>query len=163
MNALQLPALQKYAQARLPRYTSYPPSPQFSSAIGADTYADWLWRLPTQSPISLYLHVPFCRSMCWYCGCHTTITAKDQPIVDYVGLLRREIGLVAKHAPRRLAVEKVHFGGGTPTIVEPRDFIALVDLLRERFAFTDTAEIAVEIHPRTLTIETAGALGAAGV
>jgi len=163
MNALQLPALQKYAQARLPRYTSYPPSPQFSSAIGADTYADWLWRLPTQSPISLYLHVPFCRSMCWYCGCHTTITAKDQPIVDYLAVLRGEIDMVARLVPQPLPVEKVHFGGGTPTIVSAADFIALTDLLRDRFSFAESAEIAVEIDPRTLTIEMASALGAAGV
>jgi len=155
--------LQKYGEARLPRYTSYPPSPEFSPSVGFNTYAGWLSHLPRDVPASLYLHVPFCRSMCWYCGCHTTITAKDQPIVDYLALLHSEIDMVAARVPQPLPVDKVHFGGGTPTIVAPADFVALVDFLRSRFGFTAAAEIAVEIDPRTLTIEMAGALGGAGV
>lgn len=155
--------LQKYGEARLPRYTSYPTAPHFSSEIGPTVYADWLTSLPVHEPVSLYLHIPFCRAMCWYCGCHTTITAKDQPIVDYLGVLRTEIDAVAAKTPQPLPVEKVHFGGGTPTIVEPADFIALVDLLRERFDFTPAAELAVEIDPRTLTVEMVGALAGAGI
>jgi len=155
--------LERYGEARLPRYTSYPTAPRFSAAVGPDTHDGWLRGLPSGEPVSLYLHVPFCRSMCWYCGCHTTITAKDQPIVDYLALLRREVGLVAARPSGPLPVEKVHFGGGTPTIVEPADFVALAGLLRDRFAFTETSEIAVEIDPRTLTAEMAAALGEAGV
>ena len=155
--------LKKYGEARLPRYTSYPPSPQFSPSVGLDTYRSWLSRLPPEAPASLYLHVPFCRSMCWYCGCHTTITARDQPIGEYLELLRAEIAMVAELAPQPLKVDRVHFGGGTPTIVAPADFLALSDFLRRHFEFTDSAEIAVEIDPRTLTIEMAGALGGAGV
>lgn len=155
--------LHKYGVARLPRYTSYPTAPHFSPEINADTYDDWLSGLPAHEPVSLYLHVPFCRSMCWYCGCHTTITAKDQPIVDYLALLRTEIEVVAATVPQPLAVEKVHFGGGTPTIVEPQDFVALAGLLNERFDFTATAETAVEIDPRTLAPAMAEALGQAGV
>jgi len=154
--------LQKYGEARVPRYTSYPPSPEFSPSVGLDAYAGWLSHLPRDVPASLYVHIPFCRSMCWYCGCHTTITARDQPIADYLDLLHREIGMVAAQAPQSLQVDKVHFGGGTPTIVAPADFVALTDLLRDRFAFTGTAEIAIEIDPRTLTIEMAGAIGGAG-
>ena len=155
--------LQKYGEARLPRYTSYPTAPRFSSAIGPVAYADWLAGLPHDEPVSLYLHLPFCRSMCWYCGCHTTITGRDQPITDYLGVLREEIGLVSACAPERLAVEKVHFGGGTPTIVKPEEFVALSGLLRERFDFTGSAEMAVEIDPRTLTAGMAAALAGAGV
>lgn len=155
--------LRKYGEARLPRYTSYPTAPWFSPVVGPYTYSRWLASLPQGEPVSLYLHIPFCRSMCWYCGCHTTIVSKDQPIVDYLRLLRDEIGLVAEQPAQPLHVEKIHFGGGTPTIVEPADFIALVDLLRDRFDFTKTAEMAVEIDPRTLSIEMAGALGGAGV
>jgi oxygen-independent coproporphyrinogen-3 oxidase len=155
--------VQKYGEARLPRYTSYPTAPHFSPEIGPAIYADWLASLPGDEPVSLYLHIPFCRAMCWYCGCHTTITVKDQPIIDYLGMLRAEIDTVAAKIPHPLPVEKVHFGGGTPTIVEPADFIALVDLMRERFDFTPTAELAVEIDPRTLTIEMAGALAGAGI
>ncbi|KQZ99952.1 coproporphyrinogen III oxidase [Mesorhizobium sp. Root157] len=155
--------LQKYGEARLPRYTSYPTAPHFSPEIGPAIYADWLASLPGDEPVSLYLHIPFCRAMCWYCGCHTTITVRDQPIVDYLGMLRAEIDTVAAKISHPLPVEKVHFGGGTPTIVEPADFIALVDLLRGRFDFTPGAELAVEIDPRTLTSEMAAALGSAGI
>lgn len=160
---MQLSVLQNYGEARLPRYTSYPPSPEFSPAVGFEIYGEWLSRLPRDTPSSLYLHVPFCRSMCWYCGCHTTITAKDQPVVEYLDLLRREIDMVATQVHQPLRVEHVHFGGGTPTIVAPMDFVALTDLLRDRFGFSAAAEIAIEIDPRTLSIEMAGALGGAGV
>jgi oxygen-independent coproporphyrinogen-3 oxidase len=160
---VKLSVLQKYGEARLPRYTSYPPSPEFSPSVDVDTYANWLSHLPRGAPASLYLHIPFCRSMCWYCGCHTTVTAKDQPIVEYLNLLRNEIHMVAAQAAQPLHVDRVHFGGGTPTIVTPADFVALTDLLRDRFVLAETAEIAVEIDPRTLTIEMAGALGGAGV
>ena len=81
---MQPSVLQRYGEARLPRYTSYPPSPEFSPTVGSETYGDWLSRLPPDALASLYLHVPFCRSMCWYCGCHTTITAKDQPVIEYL-------------------------------------------------------------------------------
>ncbi|QFU14829.1 oxygen-independent coproporphyrinogen III oxidase [Microvirga thermotolerans] len=153
----------RYGEERLPRYTSYPTAPHFSDAIGPDAYADWLASLDGETSASLYLHVPFCRSMCWYCGCHTTITRRDDPIVDYVAVLRREIDLVAERIPARLPVRHVHFGGGTPTIMEPSELLGLVALLRGRFDLDGAAEIAVEIDPRTLTRAMTGALGAAGV
>ena len=109
----------RYGEERLPRYTSYPTAPQFSNAIGHEAYGDWLASLAVGTSASLYLHVPFCRSMCWYCGCHTTITQRDAPIVDYLEVLRREIGLVAERLTGPLPVRHVHFGGGTPTIMEP--------------------------------------------
>jgi len=153
----------KYGEARLPRYTSYPTAPRFSPAIDVGTYRDWLAATPLDRPASLYLHIPFCRSMCWYCGCHTTITQRDQPILDYLDMLRQEIGLVAARTKAPLNIDHVHFGGGTPTIMQPEEMLALVRLLRERFDFADTAEIAVEIDPRTLEQEMATALGEAGV
>ncbi|AWI56623.1 oxygen-independent coproporphyrinogen III oxidase [Sinorhizobium fredii] len=153
----------KYGEARLPRYTSYPTAPRFSPAIDVGTYGDWLAATPLDKPASLYLHIPFCRSMCWYCGCHTTITQRDQPILDYLDMLRREIGLVAARTKAPLKIDHVHFGGGTPTIMRPEEMLALVRLLRERFDVADTAEIAVEIDPRTLEQEMATALGEAGV
>lgn len=160
---MQSTILRKYGEARLPRYTSYPTAPRFSPAIDADIYEGWLRKLPAGDPASLYLHIPFCRAMCWYCGCHTTITRQDEPILDYLAVLRKEIRMVAELTPQRLCVSDVHFGGGTPTIIEPAEFLALMDLLRNHFDFTDTAAIAVEIDPRTLTAEMVEALGAAGV
>ena len=82
----------KYGDARLPRYTSYRTAPKFSNEIGATDYSGWIKGIGTGTT-SLYLHIPFCRSMCWYCGCHTTITAKDQPILDYLDILKREIAV----------------------------------------------------------------------
>lgn len=154
---------ERYGEERLPRYTSYPTAPQFSDAIGHETYADWLASLPSDATASLYLHVPFCRSMCWYCGCHTTITQRDAPIVDYLAVLRREIDLVADRLSSPLPVRHVHFGGGTPTIMEPSEFLGLVELMRQRFVLDGSAEIAVEIDPRTLTRTMTAALGEAGV
>ncbi len=153
----------RYGEERLPRYTSYPTAPQFSAAIGHEAYGQWLASLPAEATASLYLHVPFCRSMCWYCGCHTTITQRDAPIIDYLAVLRREIELVADRLTTPLAVRHVHFGGGTPTIMEPSEFLGLVTLMRRRFMLDASTEIAVEIDPRTLTRAMTAALGAAGV
>lgn len=154
---------ERYGEERLPRYTSYPTAPQFSGAITSETYAEWLASLPRGTSASLYLHIPFCRSMCWYCGCHTTITQRNAPIVDYLTSLRSEIGLVAQKLSAPLSVRHVHFGGGTPTIMEPDEFRALMDLMRDGFGFSTHAEIAVEIDPRTLTGEMISSLGESGV
>jgi len=153
----------RYGEERLPRYTSYPTAPQFSDAVGPETYGDWLSSLASGTTASLYLHVPFCRSMCWYCGCHTTITQLDAPIIDYVAALRREIELVAERLTSPLSVRHVHFGGGTPTIMEPTDLMGLVALMRQKFSFDAGTEIAIEIDPRTLTEAMIGALSQAGV
>ena len=153
----------RYGEERLPRYTSYPTAPQFSGAVGHEAYGQWLSELAPEATASLYLHVPFCRSMCWYCGCHTTITQRDAPILDYLAVLRREIGLVADRIAKPIDVRHVHFGGGTPTIMEPAEFAGLMDLLRQRFSLGEGAEVAIEIDPRTLTRAMTAALGAAGV
>lgn len=155
--------LRAYGEARLPRYTSYPTAPLFSPAIDETAYARWLSELAADAPVSLYLHVPFCRSMCWYCGCHTAITARNQPIVDYLESLRREIEIVTSRMHSRPQVQHVHFGGGTPTIMQAPDFRALMRLLRDRFDMAEHAELAVEIDPRTLTREMLEALGASGI
>ncbi|APG90627.1 oxygen-independent coproporphyrinogen III oxidase [Sinorhizobium americanum] len=153
----------KYGEARLPRYTSYPTAPRFSPAVDADTYGGWLDAAPLDKPASLYLHIPFCRSMCWYCGCHTTITQRDRPILDYLDMLREEVRLVSARTRAPLTIDHVHFGGGTPTIMRPEEFLRLTALLREHSDFANTAEIAVEIDPRTLEPDMAKALGEAGV
>lgn len=152
-----------YRDERLPRYTSYPTAPHFSGAVDAKTYAGWLRKLPAKTTTSLYLHVPFCRSMCWYCGCHTTVALRNGPIVDYLAALRGEIALVAERLTAPLDVRHVHFGGGTPTILDPQDFIALVALLRQHFVLDPEAEIAVEIDPRRLEPGMIAALADAGV
>ncbi len=160
---MQASILKKYCDARLPWYTVYPTVPEFSPAVGAQDCEKLLRRLPADDSVSLYLHIPFCRSICWYCGFPTAITRRVAPILNYLSVLREEIRLVAEQAPQALPVSDVHFGGGTPTVIEPAEFLAPMELLRRRFAFRKTAAIAVEIDPRTFTVEMAEALGAAGV
>jgi len=155
--------IEKYGDARLPRYTSYPTAPNFSPEFDALDYPSWLRALPEGQPTSLYIHIPFCRSMCWYCGCHTTITERDRPILDYVETLHREIELLASARADSFSVGEIHFGGGTPTIIKPEEFIALMDAFRNRLGFAPVVNAAVEIDPRTLTGEMAAALGQSGV
>src|SRR5581483_3449466 len=106
-------------EERLPRYTSYPTAPHFSETISRESYHAWLASAPKDAGCSLYAHIPFCRSMCWYCGCHTKITQHDAPIAGYLALLAREIDLVADRLKQPLPVRHLHFGGGTPTIMAP--------------------------------------------
>lgn len=160
---MQSTLLRAYGEARLPRYTSYPTAPLFSAAVDEHVYAGWLSALSPREPISLYLHVPFCRSMCWYCGCNTTISARDEPITNYLNALRQEIEMVASRIGRRQRVKYVHFGGGTPTIMKPAQFIALVHLLRDQFDIVDDAELAIEIDPRTITREMLAAMRGSGI
>lgn len=154
---------QAYGQDRLPRYTSYPTAPHFSPAIGEADYRKWLKSLSPAQPASIYLHVPFCRSMCWYCGCHTSVTKRDDPIAIYASGLRNEAQLVAEAIGHQLSISHIHFGGGTPTIMTPESFTDLMGALRYSYAVQQDAEIAVEIDPRTLSDAMTAALGAGGV
>ena len=154
---------QSYGQDRLPRYTSYPTAPHFSPAIGEEHYRGWLKSVSVKQPASIYLHVPFCRSMCWYCGCHTSVTKRDDPIATYAAGLRTEAQLVADAIGQRVPISHVHFGGGTPTIMSPETLVDLVGALRYSFFVLPDAEIAVEIDPRTLTELMTEALGYCGV
>lgn len=153
----------KYGDARLPRYTSYPTAPAFAATVGPDAYVRGLSDVATAGPASIYLHVPFCRSMCWYCGCHTTITRQDAPVLEYLDVMKQEIELVAFAAGNALPVKNVHFGGGTPTIMKPDEFADLMKKLRSAFEFEDRSSVAVEIDPRTLSAAMIEALGENGV
>lgn len=135
-------------EGRVPRYTSYPTAPHFSPAVTAETYADWLARLPAGQAISLYLHVPFCQQLCWYCGCHTTVVSNDAPIRAYIDLLLAEIDLVAERIGMRLPVEAVHFGGGSPSLVPYDRLMTLMEHLHRRFDLSSVTEVAMEIDPR---------------
>ncbi len=157
------PLLDKYGAARLPRYTSYPTAPLFSAAVDAQAYGGWLADLAPDARTALYLHIPFCRAMCWYCGCHTSITRRDAPVEEYLAVLGAEIDLVARRTAERPVIDDVHFGGGTPTIMCPEAFLVLMAALRDRFRFHADTAIAIEIDPRTLSRAMAAALGEGGV
>ena len=153
----------RLAEAQAPRYTSYPTAPHFTPAVDGETYRAWLKALPAETPLSLYLHVPFCHQLCWYCGCHTSVAKDYLRIAAYVNLLRREIDLLAEVLGEGRPVSGLHWGGGTPSILTPKDFSDLMDRLRRVFAFRPDAELAIEIDPRHLTCEKAAALAAAGI
>jgi oxygen-independent coproporphyrinogen III oxidase len=157
-----IPGIAKYFSARVPRYTSYPTAPHFSAEIDAKRYESWLKQLDPSSELSLYLHVPFCRRMCWYCGCNMRVIARYSPVTAYVDTLMREIDLVAAHVPQGVTVRHIHWGGGTPTALAPEDMIRIDDHVRRHFNIAGGAEIAVEIDPRTFTRENAIALGKIG-
>ena len=152
-----------YGQERLPRYTSYPTAPHFTGSVDSAVYAKWLGSIPQGATASLYLHIPFCRSMCWYCGCNTSVARHDGPIEAYLPAIHREIELVSRSLSHRIAANHVHFGGGTPTILKPKAFAGLVESLRRSFALESDAEIAVEIDPRTLSKSMIAALADSGV
>ncbi len=147
----------------VPRYTSYPTAPHFHAGIDADMAASWLSDVPADMPASIYLHVPYCSKLCWYCGCNTKIVARYEPVAKFAALLRREATLIAGWLSRRQRVTHIHWGGGTPNILSPVDFCVLTAELRSRFLVASDAEIAVEVDPRTLSIDMIAAFGAAGV
>jgi len=140
-----------YATRTVPRYTSYPTAPHFTDAVTDGTVSRWLGALPADMPLSVYLHVPFCREMCAYCGCHTRVTRRDEPIVDYAGTLIEEIGLIGSAIGRRQPVSHIHWGGGTPSLMPADRFRSIVEALNETFAPTGTLEHAIELDPRTLS------------
>ena len=154
--------IQKYAARAVPRYTSYPTAPHFRPDFKAATYSSWLAATDPAQPISLYLHVPFCKQMCWYCGCNMKLAARYDPIAVYVQDLIREIELVAAALPTRMAVAHLHWGGGTPTALSPDDLTRVMTAIDRHFAILPTAELAIESDPRTLTDAMIGRLGELG-
>ena len=156
------PDLKKYAAMAVPRYTSYPTVPHFSKDIGPIDYGSWLEQLDPADPVSLYLHVPFCRKLCWYCGCNMKLASRDGPLIEYAAMLRREIALLASKLPARMKISHLHWGGGTPTALPPDDLEFTMNVVKDFFELTPGAEIAIESDPRTLSdemIERIGALG----
>ncbi|WP_420404828.1 oxygen-independent coproporphyrinogen III oxidase [Nisaea sp.] len=142
--------MQKYGGRNVPRYTSYPTAPHFSDAVGVDDYKQWLSELTPSDPLSLYLHVPFCEVLCWYCGCATQVARNYGPVAEYARILEREITTASRHLRTPGPVRHLHWGGGSPNRLNAADFFSLMSLLRRHFPFADDAELAIELDPRTL-------------
>lgn len=136
----------------VPRYTSYPTAPHFKEEISSAAYKKILSKLDDSTRLSLYIHIPFCPKLCWYCGCNTKITRKYEPVKSYTDLLLEEIDMTARAlgTPKR-RLSHIHFGGGSPTILEARDFAQIMRSIRGSFAMTSGANIDIEIDPRNLT------------
>ena len=150
-------------EAKVPRYTSYPTAPHFHAGIGPDSYRRWLEELPCEKTISLYLHIPFCDTLCWFCGCHTSVVHNYTPVAEYCDLLLREMVLVADTLGPRHKIGHIHWGGGSPTMLRPEDVARLDRTTRELFDIRQDAEFAVEVDPRGLEQASVDALAAAGL
>ena len=148
LSAMDSPALIAKYDQRVPRYTSYPTAPHFSPQVTAAHYADWLAGLPGDVALSLYLHVPFCASLCLFCACHAGVVRGPAPLESYAATLLAEIELVTAAIGRRVAVHHVRWAGGTPTSLSPTLLSKVMHRLRERFDVAADAEIAIEVDPR---------------
>ena len=142
-----------------PRYTSYPAANHFKPGFSEQTVTDRLTAdYAAERDLSLYFHIPFCQSLCWYCGCNTVITKNQGRSETYIGYLAKELELVSKVLNPRRKVTQLHFGGGTPTFLQPDEIRTLGDLVRARFEFAADIEASVEIDPRRLTRDHLSAL-----
>lgn len=133
--------------APVPRYTSYPTAPHFHDGVDGQVFRRWLAELPASDPVSVYLHVPYCDRLCWFCGCHTKQTLRYEPVGRYLGVLKDEIALVTEAAGKRIRLGELHLGGGSPSMLRPEDLADLGDFLRRHFDFLPDARISVEIDP----------------
>ncbi|WP_428674690.1 oxygen-independent coproporphyrinogen III oxidase [Roseibium sp.] len=152
-----------HAMRNVPRYTSYPTAPHFHDGVTAQTYADWLDAITLEDSLSLYLHVPFCKELCHYCGCHTKATRQEAPLVAYGATLGKEINLVARHLKTAGPVRHIHWGGGTPSLLPRQSLIDLAGLLRVNFDLAPDLEHAIELDPRLVTAQLADTLATIGV
>jgi oxygen-independent coproporphyrinogen III oxidase len=150
---VDLALVKKYDVAG-PRYTSYPPATKFTDAVSWDTLAaEIVANNQTERDLSIYFHIPFCETLCWFCGCTTVITLNHSQGMTYVDYLGREVAQTAPHLnPRRKAVQ-LHFGGGSPTFLQPDEIRKLGEIIHRHFTFAPDIEASVEVDPRRLTRE----------
>ena len=150
---------------RGPRYTSYPTALQFNDEL---TQADYEAKAKESNasdvPLSLYIHIPFCHSLCYYCGCNKIVTRNEDRVSRYMEMLYREIDMQSKLFDRKRKVEQLHFGGGTPTYLDKEQLGALMDHLRNSFTFDESEEheFSIEVDPRTVDAERIRELRALG-
>ncbi|TIS50873.1 oxygen-independent coproporphyrinogen III oxidase [Mesorhizobium sp.] len=143
-------ALAKSLAENVPRYTSYPTAPHFHPGLDAIVVRGWMETLEGDDEISLYLHIPYCDRLCWFCACHTKQTLHYAPVATFLRSLHREIETVGGLVGGRGMVRAVHFGGGSPTMLRPDDILALGKALRDRVDFLDDASLSVEIDPNDM-------------
>ena len=149
--------------ARVPRYTSYPPANHFGDTVTDQRHAEWLAAVPPGTRMSLYLHIPYCRRLCWFCACRTQGTATDRPLLPYLGYLKAELATVGRHLPADVTIGQIHLGGGTPTLLPPE---MIADLGRTLAGFRPWAPdltFSVEIDPTEVDAARIDALAAIGM
>ena len=139
-----------------PRYTSYPTADRFVEAFGCDDYIQALEQRRAGSmalPLSLYVHIPFCESLCYYCACNKVITKHHSKSAEYLRYLSRELELQVEHFGRGHNVSQLHLGGGSPTFLSDIELADLLDMIRRHFNLTPGGEFSIEVDPRTVTPE----------
>lgn len=141
-----------------PRYTSYPTADRFIEAFGQEDYVLALEQRRHHSttkalPMSLYVHVPFCEALCYYCACNKIITKHHERALTYLQYLEKEVALQVAHCGKGQAVSQLHLGGGSPTFLSDAELTQLMDMLRANFAFEAVGEYSIEVDPRTVTRE----------
>ncbi len=164
MTAITPELLQRF-DVNGPRYTSYPTADRFVEAFTADDYIQALSHRGQQGsalPLSIYVHVPFCASLCYYCACNKIITKHHERGTEYLKYLEREVELQVAHLGRGHAVSQLHLGGGTPTFLSDEELAQLMAMLRRSFSLVPGGEYSIEIDPRTVTSERLQALAALG-
>ena len=139
----------------VPRYTSYPTAAEFGAGVDGGDMASALERV--SGDVSLYVHIPFCEQICWYCGCNTTKSNRLDRLTSYLDALHREIALVGARLPAGARVRHMAFGGGSPNAISPTDFVRLMLSLTQAFAL-DRPTISIEIDPRSMSAGWAQAL-----
>lgn len=149
--------------ARVPRYTSYPTAPHFAGGVTPEVFTSWIEAIPAGSEISLYIHVPFCRRLCWFCACRTQGTSSDEPVRAYARVLKAEIAMLKRHLAPGVRLSRLHWGGGTPTLM-PADMMRdLADAVFQAVPMAEGAEFSVEIDPNEIDAARLDALVAAGM
>lgn len=149
--------------AKVPRYTSYPTAPHFSNDVGPDLFGDWIGRIPPGSSVSLYVHVPFCRNLCWFCACRTQGTQTDSPVAAYLETLKAELRLLGQKLPDGVTLSRLHWGGGTPTLLRPSMMEDLAGAIFEVAPMAADSEFSVEIDPNEIDADRLDALARAGM
>jgi len=148
-----------------PRYTSYPTADRFTEAFNAESYARWIAKRRSEDisrPLSLYIHVPFCNTLCFYCACNKVITKDRSKSAEYVRYLLKEMEMQASLLGSGQVVEQLHFGGGTPTFLSDDEIRVVMAAIRHYFALVENGEYSIEIDPRKVSDETIALLGEAG-
>lgn len=138
-----------------PRYTSYPTAPEWTQAFGPEDYAARLEQAgaKTKEPLSLYVHLPFCKSLCWYCGCNVVISKTPTAADRYLDVVIREMDLACERLGGRREVSQIHWGGGTPTFLTEAQIARLWYAITDRFQLRPRAEVAIEVHPAVTSRE----------
>jgi len=149
--------------AKVPRYTSYPTAPHFSRDISAGDFVNWIEAIPEGGQVSLYVHVPFCRRLCWFCACRTQGTQSDKPVIAYLETLKSELKMLKEHLPKGVTLSRLHWGGGTPTLLQPGMMEELAGAIKEVAPFDSETEFSVEIDPNEIDGARLDALAAAGM